>query len=236
MYTIFLYETDGYFMENSEKPNKFGFLKESPQLHQKVIPALTHAASHQGSSARKLSCGIQALEECLGGGLPVGALIEWGAPMGQGGRELLMPWIREVTNPVNTSSSPSWALWVYTLPRLIPFAPAWAARGVALERLRFAQTTSPLRDLQPVFMEPLFRMIVLDVSQTFSPDEYAFLTRQARHHDQTIVVVQDRLLSPETGNVWARLRVNTRHLAKPHHYQLEILKGSSIRHKAIALV
>ncbi len=224
-------------MESKEKSNKFDFLKDSPHLHQSVVPALIHASSHAPDfPPRRLVCGIQALDVCLGGGLPVGALVEWGAPMGQGGRELLIPWIREVTNPRNTSSSPSWTLWVYATPRLIPFAPAWAARGVALERLRFAQTASPIKDLQPVFMEPLFRLIVLDVSQTFSPEEYAFLTRQARLHDQTIVVVQDRLLSPETGNVWARIRLNTRILKNSPHYRLEILKGSSIRHRDFTLV
>lgn len=223
-------------MEDVQKVSKFNFLNASPQLRQSVAPALVHGSSHETSIPWRLSCGIQDLDVCLGGGLPVGTLIEWGAPMGQGGRELLMPWIREVTNPRSSSLQPSWALWVYDTPRLIPFAPAWAARGVDLERLRFAQTDSPLKDLQPVFMEPLFRIIVLDISQKFSSEEYAFLSRQARLHHQTIVVMQDRLLSPETGNVWARIRLNSRQLAEPHHYRLEILKGSSIRHRDITLL
>ena len=223
-------------MVKSEKVNKFGFLNNSPQLRQSVVPALIHASSHEVNAPSRLISGIQALDVCLGGGLPIGAVVEWGAPMGQGGRELLMPWIREITNPRDGASPPSWALWVYATPRLIPFAPAWAARGVTLERLRFAQTTSPLKDLQPVFMEPLFRMIVLDVSQSFSSEEYAFLTRQARLHNQTIVVIRDRLLSPEVGNVWARIRLNTRQLAEPSHYRVEILKGSSVRYRDITLL
>lgn len=207
------------------------------QLHSSPsrLPTIETASSRSILTPRRLSSRIRELDLGLGGGLPRGSLVEWGAPMGRGGRELLIPWIREVTQPSHSLDTPAWVLWAYATPRLTPYAPAWAARGIALERLRFAQTAAPLTDLHPVFMEPLFRMIILDVSHTFTPDEYAFITRQARLHDQVIIVMRDHFLSPDTGNIWARIRLNTWLLNHADTYRIEILKGSSVRHLDLAL-
>ena len=148
-----------------------------------------------------LPSGIELLDRFLEGGLPVGALTEWGMPFGFGGREILIPWIRHMTR----AAQPQWALWVHRNPQLEIYPPAWAARGVALEKIRFARTSAPLKDLRPVFLEPLFKLIIIDNPESFSGEDYSFIARQARRLRQVVVVLrQDHLGDQQRGERFLR--------------------------------
>lgn len=167
------------------------------------IPAefLQHGVfpASQQSPGRRLSCGNAALDAFFGGGLPIGAVTECGMPLGRGGRNLLLPYLR---------ATDWWVLWVTRDDDLQPLPVSWLARGIQAERFVFAATQEPLQDLQRVFIRPFFQMIVLDRPARLTRDDCAFLSRQARQQNLTIVLVRDYFLSHTRGNVWAQTRVN----------------------------
>jgi hypothetical protein len=95
---------------------------------------LEHPAIWRGRSAartRTFPTGFQALDEGLpGGGWPQAGLIEiLPSCFGVGELPLLLPTLAALTR----RSEARWCAWV--APPLQPFAPALAARGVALERM-----------------------------------------------------------------------------------------------------
>ena len=183
-------------------------------------------------TSRRFGAGIARLDEFFSGGLPLGAVTEWGAPLGHGGREVLLAWLARLTRPSQgrphaepPTAPPAWALWVYSRPQLDVYPPAWQARGVDLSRLRFACAASPVADLKPVLLSPFFRIVIFDAPQRFSAEDCAFLARQARINDQIVVVVRDALLGPRQGNVWARLRLNSWYDAPSRQYRLSVVRG-----------
>jgi cell division inhibitor SulA/protein ImuA len=96
---------------------------------------LEHPAIWRGrNSARPgegLTTGFAALDACLPGrGWPRAGLIEILVPrFGSGELYLLLPAIAALTN----ARSARWCVWV--APPLMPFAPALAAEGIALDRV-----------------------------------------------------------------------------------------------------
>lgn len=200
-------------------------------------------------SALKMASGIRVLDDFLEGGLPRGAVTEWGSPLGRGGRDVLLAWLARATSgscgknghpaPLEADADPAWALWVYGRSQLMAYPPAWLARGVALERLRFASSPAPLSELRPVFLEPFFRMIVLDAPRTFSDEDCAFVARQARAHGQVVVLIRDGFLgdgggNASRGNVWAKLRVNCWYDPAAEQYRLRVIRGLSPRQVALS--
>jgi hypothetical protein len=160
----------------------------------------------------RIPSGILHFDDFLEGGLPANSLCEWGSPLGQGGRELLLRYVAQLTRGHVADEigqrHPQWVLWVHHHEHTRVYPPAWQARGVSLRHIRFATSTQPLIDLKPAFLEPFFRMVVLDGTFALSKDDLAFLARQARYQRITIVVLRNFLLSEERGNVWAKLRLN----------------------------
>jgi RecA/RadA recombinase len=216
------------------------------------LSAMGVAAASGKPTGKKLRSGIVALDDFLGGGLPRGAITEWGAPLGQGGRDVLLAWLAQATqgraqeataiNGVSVADMPSmdamderpvWALWVHGRDHLMVYPPAWLARGVALQRMRFACSTKPLAELRPVFMEPLFRIIVLDAPRQFTDDDCAFVARQARLNDQVVVLIRDAFLGADRGNVWARLRLNCWYEPTARQYALRVVRGLPPRQLAL---
>jgi len=181
---------------------------------------------------RVLPSGIALLDEFLGGGLPLGAVTEWGVPLGKSGREVVLTWLARATQG-GAGESPTWALWVYARAQLIVYPPGWAARGVELERMRFVCTGAPLADLKPVFLEPLFKIVVLDAPRQFTDDDCAFVARQARANGQAVLVLRDTFLKSGQGNVWARLRVNCWRDDEARQFRLNIVRGLSPRQLAL---
>ena len=188
-----------------------------------------------GGRERRLASGIARLDAFLEGGLPVGAVCEWGAPLGHGGRDVLLAWLARATHgdARELGETPVWALWAHARAHLMVYPPAWVARGVRLDRVRFAATTAPLAELRPVFLEPFFRIVVLDAPRQFSEEDCAFVARQARAHGLVVVVVRDVRLDAEQGNVWARLRLNGWYDGEARQYRLQVVRGLSPRQLAL---
>ncbi len=175
------------------------------------IPAdlLQHGVypASQQRSGQRLSCGDAKLDALFGGGLPMGAVTECGMPLGRGGRELLLPYLRAATFGRSLPSE-WWVLWVTRDENLQPLPVSWLARGVKAERFVFAATNEPIQDLQRIFIRPFFQCIVLDRPGRLTRDDCAFISRQARHENLTVILVRDYFLSHTRGNVWAQMRVN----------------------------
>lgn len=193
----------------------------------------------------KLPCNINLLDTYFDGGLPMGGLVEWGAPLGRCGRDVALAWLAGAAQsggsrfrsgythtPLSTETgeAPNWMLWVYGKPELTIYPPAWQARGVPLERMRFASSQKPLEDLRPVFLEPLFKIIVLDTPKSFTDDDCAFVARQARQNNQLVIVIRDFFLGVRSSNVWSKIRLNCWFDSVEQQYNLRVVRGLPPRH------
>jgi hypothetical protein len=109
----------------------------------KIARLLEHPAIWRGRSAARrsgLSTGFAALDEHLPDrGWPRTGLIEILIPrFGSGELTLLVPALATLTR----AAAARWCVWVS--PPLVPFAPALASRGVALERVAVVGGERPL--------------------------------------------------------------------------------------------
>ncbi len=173
------------------------------------------------AQSEKLSSNIVDLDDLFQGGMPLGAICEWGCPPGLGGRQLLLSFLAQATH----ASRKWWCLWVNGHDQLSVYPPAWQAQGVDLRHLRFADSREPVADLRPVFLDGLFRVVVLDAPQRLSKDDCAFLAQQAREQKQLIIIVRNHFLSPQFGNVWARYRLNCRRDGLGGDYEVWGVRG-----------
>ncbi|HYL72504.1 MAG TPA: translesion DNA synthesis-associated protein ImuA [Candidatus Dormibacteraeota bacterium] len=109
----------------------------------KLARLLEHPAIWRGRGAARfeaLASGFAALDEWLpGGGWPRGGLIEiLAARFGSGESYLLLPALAALTR----AAAARWCVWV--APPLMPFAPALAAAGIALDRVAVVGGARPL--------------------------------------------------------------------------------------------
>jgi len=136
-------------------------------------------------------------------GVPFGRVVEFGAPMGMDGREVLLRLISEMT------TLKQWALWVNCYSEWSALPSAWFARGVQPEYLVFAESQRPMSDLKPVFLSPFFKCMVIDCSDVrLKVGDFAFLSHQARQFNQLIIVIRNYYLSNSYGNIWTPFRFN----------------------------
>lgn len=156
--------------------------------------------------SRKLGSCVPEIDDFLGGGLPFGAVTEFGMPLGKEGRMLLLRFLVNATRGLQIQ--PIWTLWVSSHPDFSVFPPAWFAKGVAPSRIVFTQSAAPAQDLKRALINPLFKLIVLDSPRHFSKDDCFFVNTQARYHQQLIILLRNFFLSNKQGNVWAKLRLN----------------------------
>jgi hypothetical protein len=108
---------------------------------------LQHPAIWRGNNAaqtKAIATGFSELDESLpGNGWPRSGLVEILIPrLGSGELYLLMPVLAVLTN----QEPARWCAWI--APPYQPFAPALAARGVALERVLVVRTVEPLWALE----------------------------------------------------------------------------------------
>jgi len=188
-----------------------------------ALSMLQHSAS-----LSRVASGIPSLDLFFEGGLPSETLIEWGVPLGGGGRRVVISYLASISQQVGGS-----VLWVYRPGELQVYPPAWQAQGVNLERVRFAGCENVVADLRPVFFDSLFSVVVIDNPKALSMDEWAFLARQARQHKFSVWVLRNYLLRSELGNVWARWRVNAEPVRQPRtgtqQCGLSVVRGLSPR-------
>ena len=155
----------------------------------------------RGADDVKLSSNIRDLDGFFDGGLPYGSVVEWGVPFGLGGREVVLAFLSRTPRTV-------WTLWISSKPQFTVYPPAWHARGVDLERIRFTCSSKPVEELKPALLDPFFKVIVFDAPRHFTDDDCAFIARGARARGQLVLILRDFLLGQRRGNVWARYRVN----------------------------
>lgn len=170
------------------------------------------------------------------GGLPWGGISEWGVPWGRGGREVVVSFLAGATQGLGLST-PMMCLWVYGPGSDVRvFPPAWEARGVRLASIRFVGSARPVEELKPLLSCSVFRLWVLDMPERLTMDDLSFLGRQARMESLTVMILRGVMLSPERGNVWARLRVNCwRDPWAPHKFRLKMVRGLSVKERSVDL-
>ncbi len=183
-------------------------------------------ANNLDTPPQLLKSGIKDLDQVIGGGLTFGAVTEWGLPSGQGGRELIIPFLVGATRGENLPS-PLHCLWVSSVRSpLSVYPPAWSARGVELRNIRFAKTSNFVRDLKPVLTKSIFQIIVIDDPEKLSSEDIAFISSQAREHQILVLILRNYLLSSARSNVWAKLRINTwRSFSEGPKFKVEVIRG-----------
>lgn len=188
---------------------------------------LQTACELSATTAPTLASFCEPMDKALGGGLPHGSLIEWGAPIGSEGRQLLLPFLANST--YGMQSNPSFCLWANGHKDLAVFPPAWIARGICPSRLVFADGFRRLEDIKRVFASPLFGVVVVDLArgQSCHPSDYLYLRQQASLYDKIIIVLRPYFLSNKRGNPAARLRLNSWRDHKSGIYHLRLIKGHS---------
>ncbi|NBV41348.1 hypothetical protein EBR96_01065 [bacterium] len=167
------------------------------------------------------------ITQFLGGGLPKGAISEFGIPLGYSGRCVIADFVSQLTQ------SGQLCLWVNSHSNLKVYPPAWLARGIDPLKWVVANTTRPLRDLKAALIQPIFQLVVLDATQrNLSTEDIAYIGLQARLHRYAVVIIRPHLLSNQRGNTWAKLRVNI----VPHHNRLHltVIKGLSERQLTVS--
>jgi hypothetical protein len=180
------------------------------------LASITIPASKLHGPQRLLSSGIAALDRACGGGLPLGSLVEWGLPPGKDGQRVIVQFLLQRT-PLT--------LWIFADEHKMVYPPAWSALGVDLEQMYFVSCKEALRLLQPVFLEPLFEVIVFDRPAYLSPGDCAFLAMQARKMQQLIVILRPYELRAQQGNAHMRMRANAFYDFSSGQYGLTAVKG-----------
>lgn len=175
----------------------------------------------------RLSSCVDRVDDFLEGGLPFGSITEFGVPMGKEGRLLPLKFVVNATRGVRTA--PMWTLWISSHETLRVFPPAWFARGVAPDRILFARSESPLRDLKRAIGNPVFKFIVLDSPRKFTREDCFFVNRQARLNHQLVILLRDFFLSNRQGNIWAGVRLNCWKRYPSESFVIRVIRGLSNR-------
>lgn len=166
-----------------------------------------------------------ALDSLFPNGIPFGKLIEWGIPLGCDGRRIPILLLCNLQQPV---------LWILGDTQARVFAPAWAHLGMDLQRVFFMHSERPVQQLRPVFLEDLFKVIVIDSPQRLTKGELAFLTAQARARSYALFCIQPYFLTTRLGNPYATMRINCQQQS-PSQWQVRCIKGKENRPIRVSL-
>ncbi|MCP4432453.1 MAG: hypothetical protein GY806_15880 [Gammaproteobacteria bacterium] len=164
--------------------------------------------------SKKLVSGICQLDS-LFSNVRAGDIIEWGIPPGLNGRLIPLQFLKQ-DMPVS--------VWIYHHHNLAIFASSWISHGIDLNRLYFIRSSSPVSELRPLFLEDTFKQIIIDSPRHLSTGDLAFLATQARQNRQIIFLIRHFFLSPEKGNAYAGIRLNSWQGNKAE-FSIQIIKG-----------
>lgn len=176
---------------------------------------------------QKLRSFNEKIDDFLSGGFPLGSLVEWGVPMGKEGRQLLFPFLANVTQ--GRQFPPSFVLWINGFEDLSVFPPAWFVRGVAPDKILFARSSDMFRDLRQVFLSPVFKVIVMDTPQYLSREECLFLRKKVQTHQQVLFLLRPYFLNNEKGNVASKIRMNVWRESRQNALVAQVIKGLTER-------
>lgn len=154
----------------------------------------------------RIFSGIKPVDQFLRGGIPQDSVTEIGAPLGKGGRELLLIFLGAAIKKMKPSQP--WILWVSCQREVELYPPALFSYGIHPERTLFTTSLSPLKELNRVFMSAFFKLIIIDSPRGIKQSDHSFLSTRARLNSQSIILLRDFFLSNSNGNIWARFRFN----------------------------
>ena len=166
------------------------------------------------SEEQLLRSGIESLDRHFAAIRP-GDLIEWGIPPGLNGRLIPVQFLKHCIPA---------SIWIYHHHGLGVFASSWISHGIDLRRLFFIRSAKPVRELRPLFLEDTFKRIIIDSPKSFSDGDLAFVSQQARKHQQIIFLIRHYFLSQKQGNPHACLRINTWQ-NDSDGFALQVIKG-----------
>jgi len=178
------------------------------------------------SQEQTLCSGIKELDACFGEAIRPGKIIEWGLPNGRQGRLLPLTFLNGEIPP---------SIWIYADNGTAIYAPAWLSYGVDLQRLFFIRSSHPVKELRPLFLDNLFKIIVIDCPKDFLKGDLAFIHHRARLNQQIIFLIRNYFLSAKNGNPLATVRLNGWQ-NQDGRFFVNVIKGKVIGKKEIRLV
>jgi hypothetical protein len=190
--------------------------------HSRLDALLQHPALWRGRGAAPQAgfpTGFDALDAVLpGGGWPRRGLVEiLIAGNGCGELTLFAPLIRRLTHAEN----PRWCAFV--APPFEPFAPAWQAQGVKLDRLLVMQAAEPLWTLEQSLLSGACAIsFAWTGAMGMTPLRRLALATE-RGHSLGVLI---RPLRAATEYTAAILRIAL--TRKPTHLHLQLLKGRGV--------
>jgi len=202
--------------------------EQVPQFDFKAANFKTSAGIKQArffidSQITTLKSGVVALDGCFGQSIQAGKIIEWGLPEGRHGRSIPLLFLRGDIPP---------SIWIYADNGADIYAPAWSSHGVDLERLFFIKADQPVKQLRPLFLDNIFKIIIIDSPKKLLKGDLAFIHHQARENRQIIFLIRNHFLSAKNGNPLASVRLNC-WLNSKGKYSINIIKGKNVGKKDI---
>ena len=195
----------------------------------KLTRLLEHPAIWRGRSAAQhpgLSTGFAALDEHLPDkGWPRSGLIEiLVARFGSGELALLLPALAALTR----AAAARWCVWV--APPLMPFAPALASRGMALDRVAVVAGARPLWAFEQTLGSGACDAVLAWARQP-RPREIRRLQLAAERGRTLGVLFRPRHAAREASSAVLRLSLEP----LPAGVRITLLKGRSARRDAVDL-
>lgn len=185
--------------------------------HQVIRASKAYALQDQSyHSQHRLPVCIKELRQWGLLDFPYGSLLEFGT---QVAAHSLRPIVKLLT------ASPSLVLWIYPPSDERVYPPSWQALGVNLQDFYFACSEKPIQDLNAVFTDDTFDIVVLDRMKNMNRDSCAFLQQQARKHHKLIFVIRSYLLSHKLSMPFFRYRMNMTYHHGKKLYDCSLLKG-----------
>jgi RecA/RadA recombinase len=218
-------------------------LEDIAYLRQTLKLRETAVDSDSSTQVERLCSGVGELDQQLRGGLPYGGVVEWGCPLGKGGRKWVLRFLKNAQQ-----QKKQWVLWVtpkedinpkkpslvslhksnlcsVSTSKLRVYPPAWQAQGIDLKRIRFAESNAAMRDFRPVWNDDFFQIIVLDRPVGLRKEDFAALHQSARRNKSIIFVLRDHYLSNRYGNVWAKTRLQVYEDGLAQTAKAHVLRG-----------
>jgi len=195
------------------------------RLDFKTFPSLSlkNARFFIDTKSQGLRSGIADLDRCFGNTIQAGKMIEWGLPEGRQGRTIPLLFLTGDIPPT---------IWIYADNGSDIYAPAWLSHGVNLQHLFFIKSNYPVKELRPLFLDDLFKIIVIDSPKKLLKGELAFIHTRARANRQIIFLIRSYFLSPNNGNPLASIRLNCWRNNKGR-YCINVIKGNELGKKEI---
>jgi recombination protein RecA len=205
-------------------------LQAADQIRQDIEGALSSRIASALTPALRTvrvrtACGDRAIDELLGGGLPVGGLVEFVGEECSGRTTMAMAYLRAITSAENVCA------WIDVADALDPETAA--ANGVDLERLLWVRCGIAARGATPVF-EPIAKSPAVNILTTMQPRHTGGGSPHPRSEGHDMPEAITAMMQAHGGLYQKQLRREKRSIGTPGARNRPLSQASSDREEQVA--